>query len=101
MVHVGLSDDSKLVLSDPSPEPDWLVDLTVLELCLGVKVEHLDHCLGALSSSQCDDVLSPVHEDTLSLHWLALKSEVFGRVNDGTILKREQINKSDVDQKKI
>ena len=50
-------------------------------------VTYLDDCLGALSSPEGNDVLRPVHQDALGLHWLPLECEIFCRVNDRTILQ--------------
>ena len=41
MVDVCFTYYTKFVFTDPSPEPDWLVDLAMLELCFRVKVEDL------------------------------------------------------------
>jgi len=85
VVDIRLSHNTENVLLNPSPEPDWLVNLTLLDLCLGVKIEYLDHGFGTLSSSQSDNVLGSMHEDSFSLHWLPFECKVFRRVNDGAI----------------
>lgn len=86
VVDVGLADDTELVLTDPSPEPDWLTDLALLELCFGVKVEDLNDGLGSLSGSQGNDVLASVHQDALGFHWLSFELEIVGGVNDCAIV---------------
>lgn len=85
VVHVLLANDTKLVLTDPPPESDWLVDFTLLDLCFGVQIENLDDGLCALSCPQSNDVLGPVHQDALGLHRFSLECEVFCRVDNGAI----------------
>jgi hypothetical protein len=41
VVNIGLTYNTKFILTDPSPESNWLINLTLLELGLGVKVEYL------------------------------------------------------------
>lgn len=85
VVHVLLANDTKLVLTNPPPESDWLVDFTLLDLCFGVQIENLDDRLCTLSCPQSNDVLAPVHQDALSLHRFPLESKVLRRIDDGTI----------------
>lgn len=85
VVHVLLANDTKLVLTDPPPESDWLVDFTLLDLRFGVQIENLDDRLCALSCPQSNDVLAPVHQDALSLHRFSLEGKVLRRVDNGTI----------------
>ena len=47
---------------------------------------YLNHGLGSLSGSKGDHIFRLVHQDALSLHGLALESEIFCRVNDGAVL---------------
>ena len=57
VINIALADDTKGVLVDPPPEPDGLVDLALLQLGLGVKIEDLNDSFGTLGGSQGDDVL--------------------------------------------
>ena len=57
VIDICLADDTKRIFVDPSPESNGLIDLTLLQLGLGVEVEDLNNGLGALSGSQGDDVL--------------------------------------------
>jgi len=85
VVDVLLADDTELVLTDPSPESDGLVDFALFDFGFGIQIEDLDDSLRSLSSSQGDDVLRPVHEDAFSFHGLSFEGEVLRRVDDGTI----------------
>ena len=49
---------------------------------------YLNDSLLTLRGSQSNNVLRSVHEDTLCFHWFSFKSEIFCRVDDGTILKK-------------
>jgi len=86
VIDIGLTDNTKFVFTNPSPESDSLWDFTLFDSGFGVQIEDLYHCLFTLSSSECDDVISSVHEKSFSLHWLSFEGEVFSRVNDSAIL---------------
>ena len=49
---------------------------------------YLNDSLLTLRCSQSNDVFRSVHEDSLCFHWLSLQSEIFCRVDDGTILQK-------------
>jgi hypothetical protein len=85
VVHVLLANDTQLVLTDPHPESDWLIDFALLDLRFGVQIENLNDRLCALSCPQSNDVLAPVHQDALSLHRFSLEREVLRRIDNGTI----------------
>jgi len=85
VVDVLLADDTELVLTDPSPESDGLVDFTLLDFGFGIQIEDLDDSLRSLGSSQGNDVLGSMHEDTLSFHGLSFEGEVLCRIDNGTI----------------
>lgn len=57
VVDIGLSNNTKLILTNPAPEPDLFSDFALLHLGLGVQIEYLDDGFGALSGSQGNNVL--------------------------------------------
>ena len=57
VVDILFADDTEGVFVDPPPEPDGLVDLTLLDFSLGFEVEHLNDSFGSLGGTQGDDVL--------------------------------------------
>jgi hypothetical protein len=85
VINVLFTNNTKSVLSDPSPESNWFINLTLLNFSFGGEIKNLNNSLLTLRSSQSNNVLRSVHEDTLSFHWFSFKSKIFCRVNDGTI----------------
>jgi len=57
VINIGLSDDTKGIFVDPSPEPNGLIDLALLHFGLGIKVKDLNDSFGSLGGSQGDNVL--------------------------------------------
>lgn len=51
MVDICLSNYTKSILIDPSPEPDRFIDLTLFHLSLGIQVEDLNNSFGSLGRS--------------------------------------------------
>lgn len=85
VINILFADNTKSIFSNPTPVPDWFIDFTLLYLSFSGQIKNLNDSLLTLGGSQSDDVLRSVHEDSLGFHWFSFKSEIFCRVDDGTI----------------
>jgi hypothetical protein len=85
VIHVLLSNDTESIFSNPSPESNCFIDNNLVDFRLSRQIEDLNNSLLTLCCSQGDNILASMHKNALCLHGLPLQSEVFRRVDDGTI----------------
>lgn len=61
VINICLSNNTKSVFANPSPESNCFWDLALLYFSFGVEIKDLDNSLSSLCGSQSNNILGSVH----------------------------------------